>query len=233
LPPRHEPQSPCERSSLSSKESYVFAPARIGGAYGRHWRNVAPSSFPHRAPGCRRAGARVTAALAAAFAVPMSAQAAQPGVSQISADPYTVATAPSGEHATEVEPDTFAYGSTIVSAFQTGRVFNGGATDIGWATSTDGGVSWTHGFLPGTSKEAAQPGPFFSVSDASVAYDARDGVWLISWLGAHFSGGGIVDVMVSRSTDGGLSNRALRLSCHPPARLACPPAASADFPPGS
>jgi hypothetical protein len=38
-----------------------------------------------------------------------------------------------------------------------------------------------------------------------VAYDARDGVWIVSWLGAHFSGGGVVDVMVSRSTDGGLT----------------------------
>jgi hypothetical protein len=29
-----------------------------------------------------------------------------------------------------------------------------------------------HGFLPGTSREAMKPGSFFSVSDASVAYDA-------------------------------------------------------------
>jgi len=50
-----------------------------------------------------------------------------------------------------------------------------------------------------------RPGPFFSVSDASVAYNARDRVWIISWLGAHFSGGGIVDVMASRSVDGGLT----------------------------
>jgi hypothetical protein len=145
------------------------------------------------------------AALAAAFAVAIPAQAAQPGVVQVSADPYTPATAPSGEHRTEVEPDTFAWGSTMVSVFQVGRVFNGGATDIGFATSTNGGVSFTHGLFPGTSKEARQPGPFFSVSDASIAYDARDGVWISSWLGAHFSGGGVVDVMVSRSTDGGLT----------------------------
>jgi BNR repeat-like domain len=140
-----------------------------------------------------------------AFGTAALAQAAQPGVTQISSDPYTAASAPTGEHATEVEPDTFAWGSTVVSAFQTGRVFNGGATDIGWATSTNGGVSWTHGFLPHTSVEAMSPGVFFSVSDPSVAYDARDGAWIISWLGAHFSGGGIVDVMVSRSTDGGLT----------------------------
>ena len=45
-------------------------------------------------------------------------------LTQISSDPYTAATAPTGEHATEVEPDTFAWGSTVVSAFHTGRVFN-------------------------------------------------------------------------------------------------------------
>ncbi|MGN6677479.1 MAG: sialidase family protein, partial [Streptosporangiaceae bacterium] len=149
--------------------------------------------------------AAAAAMLAAAFAVATPANADQPGVTQISSDPYTQATAPTGEHATEVEPDTFAYGSTVVSAFQTGRVFNGGATDIGWSTSTNGGVSWTHGFMPATSKEAASPGPFFSVSDPSVAYDARDDTWIVSWLGAHFSGGGVVDVMASRSTDGGLT----------------------------
>jgi hypothetical protein len=145
------------------------------------------------------------AILTAAFGVASPAQAAQPGVVQISSDPYTPANAPSGQHRTEVEPDTFAWGSTMVTAFQVGRVFNGGATDIGFATSTNGGGSWTNGLLPGTSVQAIQPGPFFSVSDPSVAYDARDGVWIISWLGAHFSGGGIVDVMVSRSTDGGLT----------------------------
>jgi hypothetical protein len=153
----------------------------------------------------RRTAALLAAALAAMFAVAAPAHASQPGVTQISSDPYTSANAPSGEHATQVEPDTFAFGSTIVSAFQTGRVFNGGATDIGWATSTDGGASWTHGFLPGTSKEAMKPSAFFSVSDPSVAYDARDQVWIISWLGAHFSGGGVVDVMASRSSDGGLT----------------------------
>jgi hypothetical protein len=160
----------------------------------------------HRVP--RRRGksfAVFAAVLTAAFAAAVPAQAIQPGVVQISADPYTPANAPRGQHATEVEPDTFAWGSTMVSAFQVGRVFNGGATDIGWATTTNGGGSWTHGFLPDTSQEAMQPGPFFSVSDPSVAYDARDGVWIISWLGAHFSGGGIVDVLVSRSTDGGLT----------------------------
>ena len=63
----------------------------------------------------------------------------------ISSDPYTNTTS---QHQTEVEPDTFAFGSTVVSAFQVGRFFDGGASNIGWATSLDGGVTWTSGFLP-------------------------------------------------------------------------------------
>src|SRR5260370_21934595 len=90
----------------------------------------------------------LAAALARAFATAPPALAAQPGVTQVSADPYTPATAPTGEHATEVEPDTFAFGSTLVSAFQTGRVFNGGATDIGWANNSDGRVAWNHALPP-------------------------------------------------------------------------------------
>jgi hypothetical protein len=132
------------------------------------------------------------------------AGAARTGVVQVSADPYTPANASHGEHATEVEPDTFAWGSRVVAVFQTGRIFNGGATDIGWATSSNGGVSWKHGFMAGTSTQAARPGPFLGASDASVAYDAKDRVWMASWLGLHFSGG-VVDVMLSRSTDGGLT----------------------------
>src|SRR5689334_9194864 len=41
------------------------------------------------------------------------------------------------QHQTEVEPDSFAFGNTMVAAFQQGRFFGGGASDIGFATSTD------------------------------------------------------------------------------------------------
>src|SRR4029453_693095 len=64
----------------------------------------------------RRSAALIVAWLTAAFAVAGLAQAAQPGVTQVSSDPYTPATAPTGQHATEVEPDTFAWGSTVVTA---------------------------------------------------------------------------------------------------------------------
>jgi hypothetical protein len=122
---------------------------------------------------------------------------------QISSDPYTN---PTSNHKTQVEPDTFAFGNTVVSAFQSGRFFDGGASNIGFATSTNGGGTWTHGFLPSSTVYATPPGPYPRASDASVAYDAKHHVWLISWLGL-FPGGNpsVVDVLVSRSTDGGLT----------------------------
>jgi hypothetical protein len=84
---------------------------------------------------------------------------------RISSDPYTN---PDSNHQTQVEPDTFAFGHTIVSAFQTGRFFNGGASNIGWATSTNGGETWTHGFLPATTVNATPPGPYARVSDGCM-----------------------------------------------------------------
>lgn len=121
---------------------------------------------------------------------------------QISSDPYTN---PDSNHKTQVEPDTFAFGHTIVSVFQSGRFFDGGASNIGWATSTNGGQTWTHGFLPATTVNATPAGPYPRVSDPSVAYDARHKVWLVSYLGLTDGESGPVDVLVSRSTDGGLT----------------------------
>src|SRR3989442_10702058 len=67
---------------------------------------------------------------------------------QLSTDPYKNSTS---QHQTEVQPHAFSFGSTLVSAFQAGRFAgtHGGSDNIGWATSTDGGQSWTHRFLRG------------------------------------------------------------------------------------
>jgi len=119
---------------------------------------------------------------------------------RVSTDPFTNT---DSQHATEVEPDTFAFGSTVVGAFQTGRFFDGGSSDIGWATSHDKGKTWVHGFLPSTTVNSTPPGPYQRLSDPSVAYDAKHGVWLIESLGLN--GGAGKGVIVSRSTDGGLT----------------------------
>lgn len=123
-------------------------------------------------------------------------------LTRVSTDTFTNTTS---QHATEVEPDTFSAGSTVVAAFQVGRFTDGGSSDIGFATSTNSGGSWTNGFLPAITKFFGG-GPFDRVSDPAVAFDARHNVWLINTLplletpSVHGAG-----VLVSRSTDGGLT----------------------------
>src|SRR5437867_484817 len=115
----------------------------------------------------RRLRLTVVLTAAALFALAAGPVLANVGLTIVSTDPFTNSTS---QHKTEVEPDTFAFGNTIVSAFQVGRFFDGGASDIGFATSTDGGASWTTGFLPGITKFQGG-GPYDRASDPAVAFD--------------------------------------------------------------
>jgi hypothetical protein len=95
------------------------------------------------------------------------------------------------QHETQVEPDSFSWRRIVVTAFQSGRIANGGAAALGWATSVDAGAHWRSGFLP--------LGPYRIVSDPVVAYDAAHNWWLVAGLGA---GSGLLDLFVHRSRDG-------------------------------
>ena len=147
-----------------------------------------------------RAILAVTFALVLTFASTIFAFAAVPIV-QISSDPYTNSTS---QHQTMVEPDTYSFGSTIVSVIQSGRFTDGGASNIGWATSTNGGGSWTNGFLPGTTVFATPAGPYNRVSDPSIAYDAAHNTWMAASLAISTSGGSVLGaaVIVNQSTNG-------------------------------
>jgi BNR repeat-like domain len=146
-------------------------------------------------------GVALTAAL-------LLASAAQAAVLQVSSDPFTQATCKASSttnHRTLVEPDTFARGSTIVAAYQVGRVYDGGACAIGFARSTNNGATWTRGLLPGITKWSGA-GANDRASDASVAYDARHNAWLVSSLTLREAGGVHPNAVVtSRSTDGGVT----------------------------
>lgn len=120
----------------------------------------------------------------------------------LSKDPYTNS---SSQHKTQVEPDTFSYGNSIVMAVQSGRFYDGGASNIGWATSSNNGSSWTNGFLPDTTPYSTPPGKYGALSDASVVYDAKYNAWIITYLGLSGGENPPVDVDSSRSTDGGLT----------------------------
>src|SRR5580704_15434117 len=108
-------------------------------------------------------------------------------------------------HKTEVEPDFFAWGNTIVGTFHVARIPGPGwgSGDVGWSTSTDGGKTWTYGVLPGLT-DNYENGPYGWAADPSVAYDAKHKQWLISTLplAGQESSGLIGDVAVSRSPDG-------------------------------
>ena len=116
---------------------------------------------------------------------------------RVSSDPYSD---PGGQHRTQVEPDTFARGRTMVGTFQVGRAILGGASNIGWVQSRNGGRRFTHGFLPGITKIVG--GPYDRVSDPAVAYDAAHHVWLISSLALDGVIPRGVAVLVNRSRGG-------------------------------
>lgn len=149
-------------------------------------------------------GAAITMILVLSVALSSATFAAGSSLFQISSDPYTNSTS---QHQTEVEPDSYSNGSTIVAATQVGRFNDGGASNIGWATSTDNGTTWQGGFLPNTTVNATPPGTYDRVSDPSVAYDAAHKLWMISSLAISntFASATGVAVLVSISSDGGLT----------------------------
>jgi hypothetical protein len=146
---------------------------------------------------------RGLAALSVATALLISAQAARAAVplTEVIHDPFTN---PQSQHATAVEPDTFAFGNTIVTVSQVGRYFDGGASGTGFATSRDGGATWTSGVLPGLTVHQTPPGPYDRATDPVIAYNPEAGVWLAQSLVLDETAGGPsgVAIVVNRSSDG-------------------------------
>jgi hypothetical protein len=139
------------------------------------------------------------------YTFPFTVYGVRPPLVKVSTDTLQLP-APDSQHATEVEPDTVAVGSTVVGAFQVGRFADdgGGSMDLGYAVSTDSGKSWTSGPLPGITGYAGS-GPLSRVSYAALAHDARHGQWLISGLGISVAPDGTsrgAAISVSHSPDG-------------------------------
>jgi len=116
---------------------------------------------------------------------------------QLSRDQYRN---PESQHATEVEPDSYAFGSTIVSVFQVGRIRDGAAANIGFATSHDAGRTWRSGLLPSLTPNSAPAGEWERASDPVIGFDAVHGVWLASSLAV--SPGRESALVFNRSADG-------------------------------
>jgi hypothetical protein len=141
-----------------------------------------------------------------AGAVPQASTA----LARIATDTTTIQAA---QHATIVEPDTYAFGSRIVSTFQVGRYFGGSAGAIGFATSTDAGRTWSSGLVPGITEATTPPGPSNAASDPVVAFDAQHGRWLIVTLVNTRSESGL---FVNGSADGLNWDPPVRAISYPP-----------------
>lgn len=153
----------------------------------------------------RRAAALGALALTLSLVSPASAATAL----VIASDPFSQATCHGSNttnHHANVEPDSFSFGSTIVAAYQVGRIYDGGACAIGFSTSTNNGATWTSGLLPSVTKYTSPAGAFDRATDAAVAYDAQDNTWMISSLVLTETGGVKgVGILTSRSSDGGFT----------------------------
>ncbi len=68
----------------------------------------------------------------------------------------------------------------VVAGYQEGRVDGGGDATNGWATSFDGGRSWSFGELPGLTSYPGQSGPFDRGSDAVVTFGPNNDVYYSS-----------------------------------------------------
>jgi hypothetical protein len=117
-------------------------------------------------------------------------------VQRLSVDPFANT---DSQHETAVEPDSFSFGSTIVTAFQLGRRAAGAAANIGTAVSRDAGRTWQRSTMPSVNVQSRPAGTETSASDPTVAYDALHGTWLVGALTLDPGGS---HVYVARSTDG-------------------------------
>ena len=160
-------------------------------------------------------GKRAVLAVAALAAVALvmgsaGSAASLTGLTRVLTDPFADAI---GYHQSAEEPSIvsapnparaggLAKSSTLIGTEQVGRVFDGGASDIGYEISVNGGQSWNHGELPLT-VQAGQAntcaGPLTRASDTVIAYDQKYDVWIDSVLG--ISGNSAVPaVIIDRGT---------------------------------
>jgi BNR/Asp-box repeat protein len=133
---------------------------------------------------------------------PLTPAVSAKGVRQISHDMTTPQ--PGSEPDTQIEPDIAVSPvdpNVVVATFQQGRFPDGGSVDPGFATSTDGGRTWSTGNLPGLTTSVG--GRFDRASDPAVTF-GPDGAAYITTLPFDaadcFNG-----IFVSRSDDGGLT----------------------------
>ncbi|MFN2466482.1 MAG: hypothetical protein ABR598_09495 [Candidatus Dormibacteria bacterium] len=108
---------------------------------------------------------------------------------------------------TQVEPSIAANPNNpdnVVTGYQEGRVAGGGDATNGFATTMDGGRTWTYGEVPHLTSYPGQNGPYDRASDAVVAFGTANDVYYSSLVFSPVSGTGLQSGMaINVSRDGG------------------------------
>ena len=109
---------------------------------------------------------------------------------------------------TEIEPSIAVNPenpNNVVTVYQEGRIADGGDATNGFATSVDGGRTWTTGELPGLTTYPGQGGQFERASDAVVAFGPNNLVYANSLVFDFNKDFGLRSgIAVNVSKDGGL-----------------------------
>jgi len=97
---------------------------------------------------------------------------------------------------------SLADADSLVATFQEGRFTTGGAVDCGYSISHDGGLTWTRALIPNLTM--ASGGPYPRATDPVAGIDLNGNVYLNTLVATdpNFNNGAVV---VSRSTDGGVT----------------------------
>jgi hypothetical protein len=108
---------------------------------------------------------------------------------------------------TEIEPSIAVNPSNprnVVTAYQSGRIADGGDATNGFATSFNGGKTWITGNLPGLTNYPGQTGTFERASDAVVAWGPGKLVYANSLVFDYTKNNGLRSgIAVNVSKDGG------------------------------
>ncbi len=101
----------------------------------------------------------------------------------------------------------------LLATFQEGRFTTAGAVDCGFSVSQNAGLNWTRALIPGLTMTSG--GPYFRATDPVAGVDASGNLYLetLAAVDTNFNSGVVV---VSRSTDGGVSFGPPRVAYQPP-----------------
>jgi len=127
-------------------------------------------------------------------------------VSDVRAGRDLLAPHPPEQGDTTVEPAIAVnptYPANALTTYQEGRVDTAGDEANGFATTVDGGKTWTFGELPGLT--VAVGGPWKRASDPAVVFGPEGNVYASSLVFDEGSGSAPSGVAVNVSTDGGMT----------------------------